>query len=209
MRLLTKTKPVGIIDYGAGNIGSIANMLRKIGVDSKVVSSPADLSKTSKLILPGVGAFPFGMESLHSRGFIPPLERLVLQGQTPLLGICLGMQLMTEESEEGNASGLGWLPARTVKFPPSVRIPHMGWNSVEPHGENTAIFDGIDIPARFYFVHSYKVETSRNEIIAGMTEYGDAFVSAIAFENIVATQFHPEKSHTFGARLLMNFVNES
>ncbi|MBS1808080.1 MAG: imidazole glycerol phosphate synthase subunit HisH [Acidobacteria bacterium] len=202
---------IAIINYGMGNLGSIANMFKKIGAAAIITSDPVAIEKADKLVLPGVGAFDAGMRNLQERKLIPLLNQKVLVEKTPLVGLCLGMQLLTKESEEGSLAGLGWIDAKTVKFKfdvvgTSLKIPHMGWNTVKPCQQNP-LFTGLDAEARFYHVHSYHVvcsDAGANAIAE--TEYGYAFVSAIARDNILGVQFHPEKSHKFGMRLLSNFV---
>ena len=200
-----------VIDYGMGNLGSIMNMLKKVGADAVLSSGPADIEKAGKLILPGVGAFDSGVKNLSDFGLIPVLNHKVIEDKTPILGICLGMQLLTKRSEEGNLAGLGWIDAETVKFKfdgiQSVRnkIPHMGWNTVEIT-QKSWLFDGMYPEPRFYFLHSYHVDCGDEEDILTRTSYGCSFVSSIIRGNIAGVQFHPEKSHKFGMKLLSNFV---
>ena len=199
-----------VIDYGIGNLGSIANMLKKVGVEAVVSSEAAVIDRADKLILPGVGAFDNGMKNLAERGLIPLLNDKVLEDQTPILGLCLGMQLFTQRSEEGELPGLGWLEAETVRFKfdqahARLKIPHMGWNTVQvcqPH----PIFADMEADMRFYFVHSYHVVCAEARTVLAQTHYGYDFASAVAKENIVGVQFHPEKSHKFGMKLLRNFA---
>ncbi len=199
-----------IIDYGMGNLGSIRNMLRKIGAPAEISSRPEVLESADKLILPGVGAFDSGMRSLAEKGMIPLLNRRILEEKCLILGICLGMQLMTRESEEGNLPGLGWIAATTRRFrfagdSANLKIPHMGWNLVKPANRAT-LFSGLEEP-RFYFVHSYHVCCDDPADVLGTTSYGFEFTSAVKRDNIMGTQFHPEKSHKFGLKLLRNFVD--
>lgn len=199
-----------IIDYGLGNIGSIANMFKKIGVEAKISSDPRLIENADKLILPGVGSFDNGIENLSQHGFIEILRRKVIEKKTPILGICLGMQLMTRGSEEGKMSGLGWVDAETVKFfftgsDNALKIPHMGWNTISPKKQNVLLND-LYLGARFYFVHSYHVKCSRPDDVLMETRYGFDFTSAFQFGNIFGVQFHPEKSHRFGMKLLSNFA---
>lgn len=201
---------VTIIDYNMGNIASIQNMLKKIEYESIVTSDPSVLKNAEKIILPGVGAFDYGMRNLNDLGILEVLREKVLEKNTPLLGICLGMQLLTEGSEEGNLKGLGFFKARTKKFTVGTcgkenRIPHMGWNYVYPR-KNTALFENSLNNIRYYFVHSYYVECDNEEEIIGTTEYGKLFTSVIGRKNIYGVQFHPEKSHKYGMNLLKNFV---
>jgi glutamine amidotransferase len=200
-----------VIDYGVGNLGSIMNMLKKVGAKAISSSNIFDIEKAEKLILPGVGAFDSGMKNLSDWGLIPVLNRKVIENKTPILGICLGMQLLTKRSEEGNLAGLGWIDAETVKFKfddmqaVKNKIPHMGWNTVEIM-QKSWLFDDVYPEPRFYFVHSYHVRCNRGEDILTRTFYGYYFVSSIIRENIAGVQFHPEKSHKFGMELLSNFA---
>jgi glutamine amidotransferase len=190
-----------------GNLGSIQNMLNKIGVKSTITSSPGEVLVAEKLLLPGVGNFKRAMENLTNYGLIDTLNQKVLVEQIPILGICLGMQLMSSYSEEGECEGLGWIPARTEKFEmfekSGLKVPHMGWNEVA-FPTNHFLSEGLVDP-RFYFVHSYKVTCESMENILCTTNYGVEFHSGIQKDNIMGVQFHPEKSHAFGMRLLENF----
>jgi glutamine amidotransferase len=200
-----------IVDYGMGNLGSILNMLKKIGVPAaKVSSAPRDIEQAEKLILPGVGAFDTGIQRLRDTGLIGLLNEKVLQAKTPTLGVCLGMQLMTRISEEGELPGLGWLEAETIRFrfdqkTTGLKIPHMGWNQVKVQREGTLFKDMYPEP-RFYFVHSFHVVSHNPADVLGVTGYGYDFVSVIQHGHIMAAQFHPEKSHKFGMKLYQNFV---
>ncbi len=199
-----------VVDYGLGNLGSIVNMLKKVGVRATMSSDPELIADADRLILPGVGAFDNGMRNLSEKGLIPILNQKVLSDGTPILGICLGMQLFTEESEEGILPGLGWIRGRTIRFridQPStgLRIPHMGWNRltlVRPSG----LLRNIEANARYYFVHSYHVVCEDEEDVLATTHYGYTFPSAIERHNIFGTQFHPEKSHRFGVQLFRDFL---
>ncbi len=199
-----------VVDYGMGNLGSILNMLKKIGTAAIVSSKPEDIADAEKLILPGVGAFDHGMKNLDGLGLIPLLEDRVLGAGTPTLGICLGMQLLTERSDEGTRPGLGWIKAETVRFKSEtghgkLRVPHMGWNTVRP-ARAGGLFDGLEIGARFYFVHSYYVQCHEPADVLATTTYGDEFVCAVRRGALSGVQFHPEKSHRYGMQLLRNFV---
>lgn len=199
-----------ILDYGMGNAGSIKNMLRKIGADAVISSSPDDLKKAKKIVIPGVGAFDHGMNHLESLGILPLLHERVLEDKIPMLGICLGMQLFTKKSEEGKMAGLGWFDAKTVRFcfndsNNSLKIPHMGWNLLNIK-QSSSLFKNFDLESCFYFVHSYHVTCSNDEDVMGTTIYGYPFASIIRRENIIGVQFHPEKSHRFGMKLLKNFA---
>ena len=201
---------ITIIDYGMGNLGSIRNMLKLIGVDAVISSDAATIERSDKLILPGVGAFDKGMENLKSLGLIDVLSKKIILAKTPILGICLGMQLFTKTSEEGKLAGLGWIDARTAKFrfdrdAKNIKTPHMGWNEVMPAKESLLFKDARE-NLRFYFLHSYYVKLNNPADALTITNYGHEFVSAIENGNIIGVQFHPEKSHKFGVRFLENFV---
>lgn len=199
-----------VIDYGMGNLYSVAKAFRRLQVDVKISSNLDDISSAEKLILPGVGHFKRGMENLAERGLIETLNDQVLNKKIPILGICLGMQLFTKHSEEGDRDGLGWINAQTVKFKfedqRKFRVPHIGWNTNE--AQNTsALFNNIEEDASFYFVHSYYVDCNDTDAIVTNAEYGRQFTSTVSKNNIYATQFHPEKSHDQGLALLKNFVD--
>ena len=196
-----------IVDYGVGNVGSVLNMLRKIGAKARVSGALGDIEAADKLILPGVGHFGHGMSKLAETGLIPVLEEQVLSRSKPILGICLGMQMMTQGSEESDVPGLGWIDAFTHRFPDAtdLRVPHMGWNVVRPSG-NAQLFDHDAAEAeRFYFVHSYYVRTTNPGHTAANCLYGVDFAAAFEVGNIFGVQFHPEKSHLFGMTLLRKF----
>jgi len=200
-----------IIDYqSAGNPNSIRNMLKHIGLDSTISNKAGDIEKSDKLILPGIGAFDSGMKNLRESGLIALLNLKVMEEKTSILGICLGMQLFTKESEEGNSSGLGWIDAKTVRFNFSetsdrkYRIPHMGWNSAMLKQDNPLYSNMIE--PRFYFAHSYHISGINSENIVTTSLYGYEFVSSFVKDNIIGVQFHPEKSHKYGMALLKNFV---
>lgn len=201
---------ITIVDFDIGNLGSIRNMLKKIGVASVVTTSPEEIERADKLILPGVGAFDAGMRNLHASGLVPLLNRKVLQDKTPVLGICLGMQLMTRGSEEGSLPGLGWVRADTRRFTregaPDLKIPHMGWNVVRPAKDSPLVAEAPPEP-RFYFVHSYYVRCDDRADALLEARYGPHTIDA-GFEagHIRGVQFHPEKSHRFGMWMLKNFA---
>ena len=198
-----------VVNYGMGNLGSIVNMLKRLGVKAHVSSKPADIAEATKLILPGVGAFDTGMKQIMDRGLAEPLGRKVLGEKTPLLGICLGMHLITRRSEEGRLEGLNWLDAEVVRFDttsaPGVKVPHMGWNRVAP-SPRSRLFHPLPPEPRFYFVHSFHVVSGQPDDIAASAFHGYRFVAAVERDNIAGVQFHPEKSHKFGMQLLQNFV---
>lgn len=202
-----------IVDYGVGNLGSIINMLKKAGARAIASSNPDVLQQAEKLILPGVGAFDAGMDKLNECGLVPLLNHLALEKKVPFLGLCLGLQLMTKRSEEGQTSGLGWLEAETLRFKfeadqAHLKVPHMGWNTLEIRRSHP-LFAGLDPEARFYFVHSFYVQSHDPDAVLAETDYGGYFHSIFAKDNIMGFQFHPEKSHKYGMRLLKNFAEMS
>jgi glutamine amidotransferase len=202
---------ITIVDSGLGNIGSLRNMFRKIGVPVGTAGTPQEIEGASKLILPGVGSFDQGMRQLREKGFEGVLTDKVVQRGTPILGICLGMQLMTRGSEEGSQPGLGWLDATVVRFNPSeaaerIRLPHMGWNQVKPLYPSPLLVP-IDSEIRYYFLHSFHVVCQRQEDVLGLTHHGYDFASVFRKGHIIGVQFHPEKSHRFGMDLLKGFAN--
>lgn len=202
-----------IVDYGLGNLGSIANMAARLGAKPVVSSDPDVIRDAHKLILPGVGAFDRGMQNLRERGLVDVLAEKALEERVPVLGLCLGMHLFTRGSEEGTERGLGWLEADTVRFHfagngGSLKVPHMGWSDVTVRRPHYLFRDG-DEERRYYFVHSFHVVCSDPELVVGETTHGDPFASVVARDNIVGVQFHPEKSHRFGMALLQNFIDRA
>ncbi len=199
-----------IVDYQMGNVGSIKNMLKKLGYNSVVSGDTEVIASAERLILPGVGAFDEGMKNLERLNLISILNKQVLKKQTPILGICLGMQLMCRKSEEGERCGLGWIEADTVRFKRhpdrhDIKIPQMGWNRVTPV-RYSSLFTNFHDDIRFYFVHSYHLICDNPDDVLGKTVHGYEFASAIEKNNISGTQFHPEKSHKYGMKLLKNFI---
>lgn len=199
-----------IINCGIGNIGSIKNMLKKIGVEAILSSNEDDIKKADKLILSGVGSFDSAMKHLKERKIIDVIREKVMNQKIPLLGICLGMQLCTKKSKEGELSGLGFIDAETVKFNfedknHALKIPHMGWNSINIKKESI-FFKEMYEDSRFYFMHSYCVVCNSLSDILTTTTYGYEFISSFEKNNIIGVQFHPEKSHKFGMKLFKNFV---
>lgn len=196
-----------IIDYGMGNLGSIQNMFKAVGAEA-IISNKLEVIKSAhKIVLPGVGAFDNGIENIKKMGLLPILNDLVLTKKVPVLGICLGMQLMTQKSEEGKLAGLGWIKAETKKFQSAngLKVPHMGWNNVKVKKDHFLVKD-LAKDARFYFVHSYQVVCQDEKDILLETNYGGVFTAAFQKENIMGVQFHPEKSHKFGMQLMKNFA---
>lgn len=182
-------------------------MLAYLGIESRISSDHAEITSADRLILPGVGHFQHGMEQLEQLGLIELLKKEVLENKKPILGICLGMQLLTKHSEEGNLAGLGFIDAQTLKFnleDPQLKIPHMGWNTATFQKESKLIQEISENP-RYYFVHSYYVDCAHQKDILCSTNYGEDFVSGFQHNNICGLQFHPEKSHKFGMELLANF----
>jgi glutamine amidotransferase len=197
-----------IVDYGVGNVGAVANMLRKAGARARISAAPEDIAAADKLVLPGVGHFDSGMRKLNDTGLVPLLTEQALGRAKPVLGICLGMQMMTRASEEGSTPGLGWIDAGTHRFPDQagLRVPHMGWNTVRP-GRRARLFanDGA-AEERFYFVHSYVVRPDDPGHVAATCGYGQDFAAAFEAGNLFGVQFHPEKSHMFGLALFRRFI---
>jgi imidazole glycerol-phosphate synthase subunit HisH len=199
---------ITVIDYGMGNLGSVANMFKRVGAACEITGDPEKISKAKKILLPGVGAFDSAMERINNSGLLPILNDKALKEKIPVLGICLGMQLLTKGSEEGKLPGLGWIDAETMAFkrrtPPELKVPHMGWNiaQITEPCSLTADFEG---EIKFYFVHSYYVKAVNPRHAMMKTVYGVEFDSALHHDNIFGAQFHPEKSHKFGMQLFKNF----
>lgn len=200
---------IALVDYGLGNIQAFANIYRHLGIEAAPARTPKDLRTASAIILPGVGAFDWAMTRLQESGLREALDEEVLGAKKPILGICVGMQMMARSSEEGGLPGLGWIDATVVKFDTRLlesktHLPHMGWNDACPVSTDT-LFSGLDAP-RYYFLHSYFMKTDREENVLATTNYGVTFTSAVQAGNVYGTQFHPEKSHQWGVRLLKNFA---
>jgi glutamine amidotransferase len=202
-----------ILDYHMGNHHSVQRKLNKLGVDSIISSAPEDIQRADKIILPGVGHFGKAMEKLRELQLIEPLHHAVLVEKKPILGICLGMQLLSmasEEGSDGSVSGLGWINGKVLRFSVKdtlrYKVPHIGWNTVIPC-ESNRLFKGIDPGAEFYFVHSYYMQLSDQTVELASTMYETSFTCAVERDNIFGVQFHPEKSHLDGIRLLKNFVD--
>ena len=201
---------ITIIDYNTGNLGSIKNMLKRLGIASQITNDISKIEQAEKLILPGVGHFDYGMKNLHASGVVNTLNQKVLENKTPILGICLGVQLLTESSEEGTEKGLGWIKGKTIAFDKSKlaanqKVPHMGWTDVANY-QQSKLFEGIDDEPRFYFVHSFHLSLENKNDCLVTANYGYEFAAGIEHENILGTQFHPEKSHKFGMKVLENFA---
>jgi imidazole glycerol-phosphate synthase subunit HisH len=201
---------VAVIDYGMGNIGSICKMLKLVGAEPHVSADPGVLAAADKLVLPGVGHFDRAMSNLADADLIEPLRELVVDRGKPILGICLGMQLMCRSSEEGCRDGLGFIDARVRRFSfPAerrLRVPHMGWSELDV-ARPSPLVAGLDAHARFYFVHSYYVDCADGADVLARSEYGHPFVAAFEKGTVAGVQFHPEKSHRFGVQLFRNFVS--
>ncbi len=208
---MDNSEMIHVVDYGLGNLGSIINMFRRIGVDSKLVTTEKEIAQATKIILPGVGAFDQGMNNLAERGIVDVLNHKVLVEKTPVLGVCVGMQLMSEGSEEGVKPGLGWIKGitkdmrRLVPAGEKTKFPHIGWNFIDQEKSHPILNDMPDDP-RFYFVHTFQVDCAERENLLATTEYGSLTVTAMfTRDNIIGAQFHPEKSHKFGMQIFKNF----
>lgn len=199
-----------VVDYGVGNLGSIANMFRKIGTPATVTADPGVIAEATRLVLPGVGHFDHGMARLRESGLRPVLDAKALIEKIPVLGICLGGQLLGRGSEEGGEPGLGWLDMDVVRFPADrgLRVPHMGWRVVDLT-KPSPLFKDAQGEQRFYFVHSYYMRCDNPDDVLCRVDYGGPFAAAVSRGNIHGVQFHPEKSHRFGAALLRNFAEMS
>lgn len=200
---------IAILDYGAGNVQAFANIYKRLGLAHRIARTPVDLNDATRLILPGVGAFDWVMRKLDASGLRPRLESLVVQEHRPVLGVCVGMQILARRSDEGALPGLGWIDAEVRRFDESrfqarTRLPHMGWNDVQPV-VGDSLFAGIESP-RFYFLHSYYFRPGDTGQTLATTDYNGVFTSAVRQSNIYGVQFHPEKSHHWGVRLLQNFA---
>lgn len=200
---------IGIVDYGLGNVRAFENIYRRLGIAAMPVQTADDLIAADRLILPGVGAFDWAMARLVASGMMRALCRQVLEQRVPVLGVCVGMQIMADGSDEGTSAGLGWIPGRVERFREEwfndrTHLPHMGWNDIDTEGDSP-IFEGIQAP-QYYFLHSYYFRPVDEVHVAARTRYGVRFAAALQHGNIWATQFHPEKSHDWGVQLLRNFA---
>lgn len=202
---------IGIVNYGSGNIQAIANIYYRLNIPFKIIEDPNELAKTDKIILPGVGAFDSTMKRLIDSGFKTVLDEEVLEKKKPILGVCVGMQILSNGSEEGELPGLGWIKGKVKKFDinklrDKPTLPHMGWNTMESKF-NHDVFKNLNHELGFYFVHSYYFESEDSKNVLGTSIYGDEFASAVVNNHILGMQFHPEKSHFNGIQLLKNFAN--
>ena len=203
---------VAIVDYGLGNLRSVAGAVERLGFEPVITADTQEIAAADRLILPGVGAFGDGMDGLRARGLVDVLSREVCDKGKPILGICLGFQLVAKASEEfGRHEGLGWLDATVVRLSPSdphLRVPHVGWDDVE-RAAPSLLFDGVPEDALFYFTHSYCMQMADDSVVIGRCDYGGPFTAAVQSGNIFATQFHPEKSQQHGLTLLRNFLGRA
>ncbi len=199
-----------VIDYGLGNVLAFVNLYNRLNIPVAVAKTVADLAGATRLILPGVGSFDHAMEQLDASGMRATLEQLVIEQRVPVLGICVGMQMLAKRSDEGRLDGLGWIDGTVRKFdlaklPRGTNLPHMGWNDVTPRAEG-GLFKGLEQDGRFYFLHSYYFDCAQETSVLAHTDYGQAFHCAVRRDNVYGVQFHPEKSHHFGGQLLSNFA---
>ena len=200
---------IRIVDYGLGNIRAFQNMYKRLGIEARTARTAVELQDASKLILPGVGAFDHAMEQLQASGMREALDDMVLVRRVPVLGVCVGMQILAESSDEGVLGGLGWLrgKVRSLRLLPGadrIPLPHMGWNDVQAKPD-ARLFATADESLRFYFLHSFYFECNRAQDVAATADYGSPFCCAVQSDNVFGVQFHPEKSHHFGAGLLKRF----
>jgi glutamine amidotransferase len=201
---------IAVVDYGSGNLQAIANIFGRLKIPFTLARRPEDLAHAAKILLPGVGAFDQAMGELERSGIREALDRSVLEEKKPILGICVGMQLLARSSEEGVAAGLGWIDAEVRRFDhatagPTTQLPHMGWNTIEPVRADP-LFQEVDLQTGYYFLHSYYVSCRNPSDTLAVTDYGMRFTAAVRRENVYGVQFHPEKSHQAGVQLLKNFA---
>lgn len=199
---------ISIIDYGLGNLMAFANIYKKLNIPLKIISDSSQLNEVEKIILPGVGSFDWAMKKLNQSEMIQKIDYLVTVKKIPVLGVCVGMQIMATKSEEGELDGLSWIEASVKKLDQTNNypLPHMGWNNVNPLSDNCPLFEGLYDQAKFYFLHSYYFKENHTAQAISHTSYDRTFTSAVRNENIYGVQFHPEKSHSWGVRLLKNFA---
>ncbi|MFN3474837.1 MAG: imidazole glycerol phosphate synthase subunit HisH [Blastomonas sp.] len=200
---------IALVDYGVGNITAFADIFKRLNVPVVIADEAKKMDGADHIILPGVGAFDWAMQKLNDSGMRQRLDELVLGAKIPVLGVCVGMQMMANGSDEGDLAGLGWIDARVRRFAPEadgkVRLlPHMGWNDVEPTSAD-GLFSGLE-QGQFYFLHSYYFEPASQDSVLAVTDYGERYASAVGSDNVYGTQFHPEKSHHWGVELLRNFA---
>lgn len=201
---------ITLIDYGVGNIFAFQNAYKRLNIPTKIAKTKQDLIGVEKLILPGVGSFDYAMNQLNASGMREKLDELVLESKIPIIGICVGMQMMGNRSDEGKMEGLKWIDSDILKFDESkiqqrTKLPHMGWNDVTPL-KNHPLFIGLESTAIFYFLHSFYMQCKNETNILAISDYGISFSSAVNYNNIYGVQFHPEKSHQYGEKLLYNFA---
>tara|TARA_B110000438_G_C15807524_1_gene648140 strand:- start:1768 stop:2385 length:618 start_codon:yes stop_codon:yes gene_type:complete len=200
---------IGIIDYGLGNVKAFANVYKNLNLPTRIINQPSELRDVDRIILPGVGAFDYAMKKLNQSGMREVLDEIILEKNLPVLGICVGMQMLAYSSDEGSHPGLGWIEGTVKKFDlsnlnKSLIVPHMGWNNVTPL-KNNGLFKDFDFKAHFYFLHSYYFQCQNKDQIIAISDYGGEFTCAVNYRNIFGIQFHPEKSHQHGIQLLKNF----
>lgn len=201
---------IAIIDYGVGNVAAIGNIYKRLDIPASLVGTAAGLAAADRIVLPGVGSFDWAMGRLNRSGLRPALERAVLEERKPILGICVGMQMLARGSEEGRSPGFGWIDGHVKRFEPQrggkrTQLPHMGWNDVQPV-DSADLFADLAGDVRFYFLHSYHFEAADSVNVLAVTDYNGRFVSGVRSGNILGVQFHPEKSHLWGVKLLKNFA---
>jgi imidazole glycerol-phosphate synthase subunit HisH len=202
---------ITIIDYGLGNIKAFVNVYNRLNIKTKIAQKASDIEGASKIILPGVGAFDYAISQLNNSGMRDEIEKKVLINRIPIMGICVGMQILAKSSDEGTLPGLGWINGKVKKFEtsinsPCIKLPHMGWNTIKPVN-NSPLMIGFSDTSRFYFLHSYYFIVEDKKNIISTTNYSLGFSSGVSSDNIFGIQFHPEKSHANGIRLLQNFAN--
>jgi glutamine amidotransferase len=196
---------IGVIDYGLGNVQAFLNVYKRLNIAAFGVSRPEQLATAAKIILPGVGAFDHAMERLDQSGLRDALSDRVVRDGAPVLGVCVGMQMLARSSEEGTRAGLGWIPGEVKRFTAPLSLPHMGWNDVQSVA-SSRLLAGLESDARFYFLHSYYFACDRSDDALAVTEYGVSFSCVVGTGNVYGVQCHPEKSHHYGTRLLQNFA---
>jgi glutamine amidotransferase len=202
---------IGIVDYGVGNVEAVKNIYKKLDIPAVLASDAAALRSAERIVLPGVGAFDWAMDRLNRSGLRPALEEAVLERRKPILGICVGMQMFADGSDEGQLPGFGWIAGRVRRFDAQrggqpIPLPHMGWNDVEP-ADAVGLFGGLATQARFYFLHSYYFDAANPGDVLAATDYYGRFASSVRAANVFGVQFHPEKSHQWGVSLLKNFAS--